>query len=139
MTQGDTSLVAGMGRGAAVQEWNGSIYPYPAVVTDSQGQYVHYGQYPVPMELGVMGVYYWERLEIDGKDSYHISLLAADPDERSITKNTTLSTAHSDGGVVTDYGYGYYGEEGRWVQALAQDIYYSEGGKPGGNLDGRYP
>ena len=75
-----------------------------------------------------MGVYYWERLEIDGKDSYHISLLAADPDERSITKNTTLSTAHSDGGVVTDYGYGYYGEEGRWVQALAQDIYYSEGG-----------
>lgn len=138
LTEGD-SLVAGMGKGAAVLEWDGGTYPYPAVVVNSQGEYVHYGQFPVPMKLGVMGVYYWERLEIDGMGSYHVSLLAADSNDRSITKNSTLSTAHSDGGVVTDYGYGYYGEEGSRINVSANDICYSENGGVGGLFDAGYP
>ncbi len=139
MTEGDVSLVAGMGKGAEVLEWNGGVYPYPAVVVNGRGEYVHYGQFPVPMELGVMGVYYWERLETEGRSSYHISLLAADLNKRSITKNTTLSTAHSDGGVVTDYGYGYYGQEGSLVRISAEDIYYSPDGGVGETFHGGYP
>lgn len=138
LTEGDTSLVAGMGKGAAVLEWDGGTYPYPAVVVNSQGEYVHYGQFPVPMKLGVMGVYYWERLEIDGRGSYHVSLLAADSNDRSITKNSTLSTAHSDGGVVTDYGYGYYGEEGSGVTVSASDIGYSADGGVGDTFHAGY-
>lgn len=85
-------------------------YPYPTGVKDAKGNPVHYGQWPSPMALGEMGVYYWERLETGAEASYHISALAVDPNTETstVSKLTTLSTAHDDGSVVTQYGYGYY-------------------------------
>ena len=97
-------------------------FPYPTAVTGSDGEPVHYGAWPVPMELGQMGVYYWEKLERLEKENtagdgdapapasaYYVSLLAVEPEKTVITKLSTLSTARDDGMVVSDYGYGYYG------------------------------
>ena len=113
-------------------------FPYPTAVRDAEGRPVHYGLWPEQMELGVMGVYYWEELRIEGSaPTYHVSLMAVDPegDPHTITKQTTLSTAHSDNGVVTDYGYGYYNadlESDRISVALeAEGISYSEKGGRG--------
>ena len=75
-------------------------YPYPAAVTDGEGRLVHYGQWPEPMGLGDFGVFYWERMEIDGADTYAISAIAAFSDANRTEKVSTLSTAHGDGGVV---------------------------------------
>lgn len=86
-------------------------FPYPAAVKNREGQYVHYGQWPEPMPLGEMGVFYWEKLvdaEGGGNPTYHMSALAVDPEKKTITKQSTLSEAHGDGRVVTEYGYGYY-------------------------------
>ncbi len=89
----------------------GGVYPYPATVKDAKGNYVHYGSWPTPMELGVMGVYYWEKLEVLGRTTYDVSLLAVDAKNKTVIKQTTLSNSYSDGGVVTDYGYGYYSSD----------------------------
>lgn len=86
-------------------------YPYPAAVKDENGNYVHYGQWPEPMPLGEMGIFYWEKLVINGRETYHMSALAVDPVKKTIAKQTNLSQVHSDSGVVTDYGYGYYSQE----------------------------
>lgn len=86
-------------------------FPYPAAVKDGEGKYVHYGQWPEPMPLGEMGVFYWEKLvdaEGGGNPTYHMSALAVDPEKKTIIKQSTLSEAHGDGRVVTEYGYGYY-------------------------------
>lgn len=86
-------------------------YPYPAAVRNENGDYVHYGRWPVPMPLGEMGVFYWEKLvdaESGGNPTYHLSALAVDLEKNTITKQSTLSQTHNDGGIVTDYGYGYY-------------------------------
>lgn len=86
-------------------------FPYPAAVKDGEGKYVHYGQWPEPMPLGEMGVFYWEKLvdaEGGGNPTYHMSALSVDPEKKTIIKQSTLSEAHGDGRVVTEYGYGYY-------------------------------
>lgn len=102
------------------------VFPYPTAVKDAENNAVHYGKWPEPMDLGVMGVYYWEKLEINGKKDYYISLLAVDSVAPTITKQTTLSNAHSDNGVVTDYGYGYYySEEATGVTLTTADISYT--------------
>ncbi len=116
-------------------------YPYPTGVKDAKGNPVHYGQWPAPMALGEMGVYYWERLETGGEVSYHISALAVDPgaETPTVSKLTTLSAAHDDGGVVTRYGYGYYSktEVSKNVTFRSEKIgytgyvYYSQ--RPGGS------
>lgn len=113
-------------------------FPYPTAVRDADGNPVHYGLWPERMELGVMGVYYWEKLEIAGSaPTYHVSLMAVDPneDDPKVTKQTTLSNAHSDNGVVTDYGYGYYDattEDDRIEVKLSADgLSYSTNGKQG--------
>lgn len=102
-------------------------FPYPAAVKDGEGKYVHYGQWPEPMPLGEMGVFYWEKLvdaEGGGNPTYHMSALAVDPEKKTIIKQSTLSEAHNDGRVVTDYGYGYYEETGKTVQFSSSDIQY---------------
>lgn len=86
-------------------------YPYPAAVTDSSGNPVHYGQWPDRMELGIMGVYYWEKLTIGSTVSYHLSAISISSDGQ-VMKSSTLSTAHGDGGVISEYGYGYFYEAG---------------------------
>lgn len=105
-------------------------YPYPTAVikkldeTGEQFQYVHYGQWPDAMELGTMGVYYWEKLDIGGAVSYHISAISQ-VDGQTVERST-LSTAHGDGGVVTEYGYGYFHTPGVTVTTASSGIGYSD-------------
>ena len=99
---------------AGMQVVEGDGFPYPRTVRNANGEAVHYGQWPEPMEMGEMGVYYWEKLARDYNDAggtYYVSLLAVDPKESRVTKQSTLSTAHDDGYVVTEYGYGYYSQD----------------------------
>lgn len=116
-------------------------FPYPTAVTGSDGEPVHYGAWPVPMELGQMGVYYWEKLERLEKENtagdgdapapasaYYVSLLAVEPEKTVITKLSTLSTARDDGMVVSDYGYGYYGMGVAEVTATTDQIEGWQGG-----------
>lgn len=98
----------GMAWGAS-SNWKGD-YPYPAVVTveeDDDTSLIHYGEWPERMMLGTMGVYYWEKLTIGQNSSYYISAISLTADEQ-VMKSGTLSTAHGDSGVVTEYGYGYF-------------------------------
>lgn len=75
-------------------------------MTDSADQSIHYGQWPDSMDLGEMGIYYWEKMTIDGKDTYYLSAISQK--DGQVYQSGTLSTAHGDGGVVTEYGYGYF-------------------------------
>lgn len=115
---------------AAIGGYDGEAgYPYPSALKDTQGKPVHYGCWPKTMKLGIMGVYYWEKLEVGGKSAYNVSLLAVDPAQETVTKQSTLSNAHSDNGVVTDYGYGYYAQEdAAKVTLTAADISYADKG-----------
>ena len=81
-------------------------YPYPGLVSAQAGEPVHYGRWPDRMELGTMGVCYWEKLELGGASSYHFSAYSLMDDEA--VKSSTLSNAHGDVGIVTEYGYGYF-------------------------------
>ena len=112
----------------------GGLFPYPTGVKDADNRPIHYGQWPALMDLGEMGVYYWEELEINGKSKFNISVLAVKPDEKTITKRSNLSNAHDDGGVVTNYGYGYYTKENVLLTALDTTIYYSPDGGRGSQL-----
>lgn len=112
-------------------------FPYPAVIQDKNGGYVHYGKWPVPMALGEMGVFYWEKLmDSSGDATYHISALAVDPaggenGQVKVSKQTTLVTDHDDGRYVTNYGYGYYNKgddkqvEGQQVTVKSRHIGYT--------------
>lgn len=89
------------------------IFPYPTGVK-KDGASHHYGGWPKPLNLGNMGVYYWEELRLPGQaPSYHVSLLAVNPGEnaaapKTVSKLSTLSTAHDQRGEVVRFGYGIY-------------------------------
>lgn len=108
MAQGGTA-VAGS-EDTVPADW----FPLPTGVKDRLGEAVHYGQWPVELDLGNMGVYYWEKMRVTGANGvrqvYGVSMLRVDPNEMTVEKISTLSNARSDGGVVTDYGYGWYYE-----------------------------
>ncbi len=112
----------------AGMDFNKGVSPYPTAVKNAGGV-IHYGQYPKPMELGEMGVYYWEELEINGKTTYHVNLLAVDPNQKTIDRQSTLSTAHDDRGVVTRYGYGCYSEKNRGISLASSGLLYSADGQ----------
>lgn len=141
LTDKNGKAAASLGMGFVTDE-NG--YPYPAAVTDGEGRLVHYGQWPEPMGLGDFGVFYWERMEIDGADTYAISAIAAFSDANRTEKVSTLSTAHGDGGVVEEYGYGYYGLEDQEVSRTSSDISGGNGENQDANtalsdlMEGRY-
>ena len=131
------TLIPGMGKEATGR------YPYPTAVRDtnikSADNRIYPGQdWPTPLELGEMGIYYWEKLVVDGEARYNASLLAVDPQGETVTKQNTLSTAHDDGGVVTEYGYGYYvanlpgTDQERGVTVKAGSINYFSGGQGAG-------
>lgn len=139
------SPVSGMGK-VAVQEGQKeeNVFPYPTGVRNS-GAFTHYGDWPKPLKLGNMGVYYWEELRIPGKaPSYHVSLLAVDPGDteespKTVVKLSTLSTAHDEGGEVTRFGYGIYNKKG--VTVILEDtplpLLYSDGGGAGTVFDSK--
>lgn len=88
-------------------------YPFNAVVT-KEGKKVHYGNWQIPVNLGSIGVIYWEHEEGGANDGYHFSYIgykASSQDPASVLDkvgDSTLCTRHDDGGRITEYGYGYY-------------------------------
>lgn len=90
-------------------------YPFVAVVAkNSAGESVHYGNWQNPVNLGAIGVLYWELEQGGSNDGYHFSYIGfkeASEDTNSTLNQisgSTLCTQHDDGGIVTQYGYGYY-------------------------------
>lgn len=85
-------------------------YPFRAVVQDGAGNLVHYGDWLDDENMGTMGIFYWEHEEYGSNNGYHFTYLGTD--ETSGTAQamggTTLCNAHDDGGVITEYGYGYF-------------------------------
>ncbi len=102
-------------------------YPYPAIVSNANGK-VHYGDWPIVQDIGAVGVFYWER-EVGGSNAgYHLSYVATregfEQDQSTggdavYYTGSTLCTAHDDGGVITDYGYGYFYSTDQNLQADA--------------------
>lgn len=87
-------------------------YPFRAVVKNAKGELVHYGDWIDDVGLGSFGMFYWER-ETDGQNNgYHISYIAIAPEkEEKYIADTTLCTSHDDGGIIKEYGYGYFAKE----------------------------
>ena len=77
-------------------------YPYPAVVSDGK-QKVHYGEWFFESGFANMGFIYWEHETGGSNNGYHFYIIDADGAEHS-----TLCEAHDDGGIIKEYGYGYY-------------------------------
>lgn len=137
----ETSPVPGMAKVMvpAGQEAE-DFFPYPTGAMKGAASW-HYGDWPRALKLGTMGAYYWEELQLPGKPiSYHVSLLAVDPgedgaDDKTLSKFSTLSTAHDQGGEVVRCGYGLYNKQGITV-TLKDDtpfplLYSADGGKGG--------
>ena len=89
-------------------------YPFQAVVKDAAGNLVHFGNWETMVDLGGIGVLYWEKEQGGSNDGYHFSYLGYKKNENNPagaldrTQGSTLCRQHDDGGVVTEYGYGYY-------------------------------
>ncbi len=83
----------------------GAEYPYRAVVRKN-GAWIHYGDWQSEGALGTMGVFYWEHEEGGSNDGYHLTF--AGTEGNKAMAGTTLCIAHDDGGVITEFGYGYY-------------------------------
>lgn len=76
-----------------------------------------------PHGAGQMGIYYWEKMESNGRDSYYFSAIYLA--EGQVHERSTLSQAHGDGGVITEYGYGFFHESGKAAPELtSQGIYW---------------
>lgn len=93
-------------------------YPYRAIVTDAQGEYIHYGEWQVKPVLGSLGLFYWEH-EIEGQNNGYKMTFIGTNEGKSVYQ-TNLCGSHDDGGIIAEYGYGYYvrkGEEDE-VQSL---------------------
>ena len=100
---------------------DGNGYPYPAVVSDANGQTVHYGDWPIQKDIGTLGVFYWEYEQGGSNSGYHFSyvgtsqgtVISTETDEAESTTHKALGgeslcREHDDGGVITEYGYGYF-------------------------------
>ncbi len=83
-------------------------YPMKAVVKDSNGTLVHYGEWIVKPDLGYYGVYYWEHETGGENEGYKLTYIGFDVENKTIFEQSTLCESHDDGGVVTEYGYGYF-------------------------------
>ena len=80
-----------------------AVYPFASPVKLIGGGYVFCGDWITDDIFGNYGMLYWEH-EVGGtNEGYHFYLV----DEDNMTFNT-LCTSHDDGGVITEYGYGYY-------------------------------
>lgn len=88
-----------------------SNYPFTAYVKKADGSYVHYGEWHVKPSLGKMGVFYWEKETSGNNNGYKISYIGIDVALQKVEQESTLCTAHDDGGVIEEYGYGYYTSE----------------------------
>lgn len=101
-------------------------YPYRAIVKDSDDKLIHYGEWQVKPELGVVGVFYWEHEEQGQNNGYKITFIGYSYGNLAYSSN--LCTQHDDGGVITEYGYGFYYGKGVDINTETQkftDLDYS--------------
>ena len=100
-------LLSGYGQAAGTYLGNEEkSFPYPEAVTRN-GQYIHFGYWPnQDKDVGTFGVFYWE-YEQGGNSGYHLTFQGTANGE-PMQGGSTLCTAHDDGGVITEYGYGYF-------------------------------
>ena len=101
-------------------------YPYRAIVKDSDDKLIHYGEWQVKPELGVVGVFYWEHEEQGQNNGYKITFIGSSYGNLAYSSN--LCTQHDDGGVITEYGYGFYYGKGVDINYETQkftDLEYS--------------
>lgn len=68
-----------------------------------EDRYIFVGDWVTDDVFGDYGVLYWEHEEGGSNDGYHFDLVDGNGE-----RFTTLCESHDDGGVVTEYGYGYY-------------------------------
>lgn len=101
-------------------------YPYPTSLSFGQ-EAVHYGDWCVQLDVGDLGMFYWELEEGGTNDGYHFSFKGFEDGE--VKDGQTLCTTHDDGGVITAYGYGYYWRSGSSEPTLHTGICNSEDGK----------
>lgn len=105
-------------------------YPYPSVLCDKDGNAIHYGNWQIPVDLGAIGIIYWELEEGGSNAGYHFSYIgyqSAVQNEYAAlqkTSGSTLCKHHDDDGIITQYGYGFYyapetNSEG-WETAIEQ-------------------
>ena len=99
-----------------------AVYPYPAVIRKGN-KLVHYGNWIVEADLGETGVFYWEH-EVGGANAgYHFRyigvLTSGGTKDVTGVNGSSLCTSHDDGGVVKEFGYGYYVKKGGNVTATA--------------------
>ena len=88
-----------------------SGYPFRTVVTDANGQFVHFGNWQIASNLGSFGVLYWEKEESGSNNGYHFSYIGYEQNANGDlieSSGDTLCEEHDDGGIVTSYGYAYY-------------------------------
>ena len=86
-------------------------YDYPVTVTLGDGTYAHFGNWPnQEKDLGTLGVYYWEYEDGGSNSGYHLYYLGTTQNGEGIKTfdGNNLCTHHDDGGVITEYGYGYF-------------------------------
>ena len=85
-------------------------YPFRAVVQDESGNLIHYGDWLDDENMGDVGIFYWEREEGGSNNGYHFTYLGTEETGETVQTmgGTTLCNAHDDGGVITEYGYGYF-------------------------------
>ena len=86
-------------------------YDYPGTVTLSGGTPAHFGNWPnQEKDLGTLGVFYWEHEEYGSNSGYYFHYLGTTEENGNVTPffGTRLCTHHDDGGVITEYGYGYF-------------------------------
>ena len=86
-------------------------YPFRTVVTDANGQGVHFGNWQTASTLGKFGILYWEKEESGSNNGYHFSYIGYYKDENGNlqkSNGSTLCKEHDDGGIITEYGYAYY-------------------------------
>lgn len=86
-------------------------FAYPAIAS-LQGVVGSIGNWPTKVDLGTVGVVYWEHEEGGSNPGWYFSYVDSDNKTRD-----TLCKVHDDGGAVTSYGYGYFctkGTEGAW-------------------------
>ena len=100
--------------GTVDSEVSNASYPFAPVVQRADGSMVHYGNWQLPVDLGGIGVLYWEYEDGGANPGYHFSYIGYVPSEENSTSamerrsGSTLCKEHDDGGIVTQYGYGYY-------------------------------
>ena len=87
----------------ATSEKAGDAYPFATSVKTTGGISAHYGNWISDDVFSNYGILYWEHEEKGANNGYHFYLV----DDKGGQYNT-LCKAHDDGGVVTEYGYGYY-------------------------------